>query len=378
MKNFSNAITDLKLARYPLSAKDTLQAWDAADEYLIEFIAKSTNDWQTPIILNDQWGALSLALHQKHPTVISDSFLSHHGIIHNAQINQIDNADISLLTPLSVLSGKYDLVILKVPKNNALLIEQLTHLHPYLSPNTTFVAGGMIKHLPSTLIQTLEQYVGPTQASLAQKKARLFHSEVNINSVIKKSAPSAYKFSFLNHTLTAYGYANVFARQKLDIGTRLLLQHLPSLPLEQAQHIVDLGCGNGALGVCAGIMNPNAQITFTDESFMAVDSAKLTWQHTFPNRKNVQFIVNDCLQGVSQEANEILCNPPFHQQHTVGDQIARRMFTQAKQKLAFGGALTVIGNRHLNYHVTLKRLFGNYTLIASDRKFVVLRTIKSS
>ncbi|MBU2710124.1 methyltransferase [Zooshikella harenae] len=377
MKTFSNAITDLKLTRYPINTKDTLQAWDAADEYLIEFIAKSTNNWQQPIILNDQWGALSLALHPTHPTIISDSFLSHQGIIHNAQTNYIASDDFSLLTPLSALSGKYDLVILKVPKNNALLIEQLIRLHPYISSNTTFVAGGMIKHLPPTLIQTLERYIGPTQASLAQKKARLFHSTINTNVATEKSFPISYTFNFLNHTLTAYGHANVFARQKLDIGTRLLLQNLSSLPLEKAQHIVDLGCGNGALGVCAGIMNPEAQITFTDESFMAVNSAKLTWQHTFPNRQNAQFIVNDCLQGITQEADEILCNPPFHQQHAVGDQIARRMFKQAKQKLALGGALTVIGNRHLNYHVILKRLFGNCTLIASDRKFVVLRTIKS-
>ncbi|RDH45542.1 methyltransferase [Zooshikella ganghwensis] len=377
MKTFSNAITDLQLTRYPISSKDTLQAWDAADEYLIEFIAQSAKSWQNPIILNDQWGALSLTLHQKHPTVISDSFLSHQGIIHNAQVNQIASADVSVLTPLSELSESYDLVILKVPKNNSLLIEQLTRLYPYLSPNTTFVSGGMIKHLPPTLIETLEQFIGPTQASLAQKKARLFHTEVNTGSAIKKSALSSYKFTFLNQTLTAYGHANVFARQKLDIGTRLLLQHLPSLALEKAQHIVDLGCGNGVLGVCASIINTDASISFTDESFMAVDSAKRTWQKRFPNRQNVQFIVNDCLQGITTEADEILCNPPFHQQHTVGDQIAWRMFKQAKQKLVTGGALTVIGNRHLNYHMKLKRLFGNCTLIANDRKFVILRATKS-
>jgi 16S rRNA (guanine1207-N2)-methyltransferase len=42
----------------------------------------------------------------------------------------------------------------------------------------------------------------------------------------------------------------------------------------------------------------------------------------------------------------ILCNPPFHQQNTIGSHIAMRMFKQARQVvLRSGGELWVIGNR---------------------------------
>jgi len=37
-----------------------------------------------------------------------------------------------------------------------------------------------------------------------------------------------------------------------------------------------------------------------------------------------------------------------------------------------GGELCIVGNRHLNYHVKLKRLFGNVEQLAANRKFVVL------
>jgi 16S rRNA (guanine1207-N2)-methyltransferase len=53
-----------------------------------------------------------------------------------------------------------------------------------------------------------------------------------------------------------------------------------------------------------------------------------------------------------------------------------RMFSDARDALRPGGELWVIGNRHLGYHVKLRRLFGNSELIASDPKFVVLRAVK--
>jgi 16S rRNA (guanine1207-N2)-methyltransferase len=52
------------------------------------------------------------------------------------------------------------------------------------------------------------------------------------------------------------------------------------------------------------------------------------------------------------------------------------MFEQAKNSLRTGGELRIVGNRHLGYHLKLKRLFGNCEVVASDRKFVVLSTIR--
>ena len=36
----------------------------------------------------------------------------------------------------------------------------------------------------------------------------------------------------------------------------------------------------------------------------------------------------------------------------------------------------MIGNRHLGYHLKLRRLFGNSELVAGDAKFVILRAVK--
>lgn len=40
------------------------------------------------------------------------------------------------------------------------------------------------------------------------------------------------------------------------------------------------------------------------------------------------------------------------------------------------GELRGVGNRHLGYHVKLKRVFGNAEVVGSDRRFVVINCIK--
>ena len=54
------------------------------------------------------------------------------------------------------------------------------------------------------------------------------------------------------------------------------------------------------------------------------------------------------------------------------------MFNDAKRVLKKGGELRIVGNRQLGYHVKLKRVFGNCKIIANNKKFVVLSSIKSN
>jgi 16S rRNA (guanine1207-N2)-methyltransferase len=127
----------------------------------------------------------------------------------------------------------------------------------------------------------------------------------------------------------------------------------------------------------AGVRNPQAEILFADESYMAVQSAR---ENMLENNicNNAEFIVTDCLQGVEKSsADLILNNPPFHQQNAVGDAVAWRMFTQSEKVLKKGGELWVIGNRHLGYHIKLNKIFGNCETVASDKKFVILKTVKT-
>ena len=156
-----------------------------------------------------------------------------------------------------------------------------------------------------------------------------------------------------------------------------IVDHIKNL--DNINTIIDLGCGNGLLGLMAAERNPLATLHFVDESFMAVASAKDNFSRAYELNRPATFTVGDGLCDFeASSADLILCNPPFHQQHTVGDQIAVSLFIQSRRVLRKGGELWVIGNRHLNYHSQLQRLFGNHHVIAANAKFIIIKAAVKS
>ena len=66
------------LDRYPPEQKNrSLQAWDAADELLVETALPLLQSGPaTLLLLNDQFGALAAALASYQPVQVSDSYIS--------------------------------------------------------------------------------------------------------------------------------------------------------------------------------------------------------------------------------------------------------------------------------------------------------------
>jgi 16S rRNA (guanine1207-N2)-methyltransferase len=367
-----------KLNRLPLSRPVLLQAWDAADEYLLNYLAdelKPAPDTRV-LILNDAFGALGIALNGFHPHAVSDSYLSQQATRINLAQNGLSVDSVRLINALEPLEGSYDLVLIKVPKTLALLEDELIRLHPYLTSSSKVILAGMIKSLPSSVWNIVERLLGPTTTALARKKSRLIFARPEPGlSLPPNPYPVCYQLENTNYLIS--NHANVFSRDNLDIGTRFFLQHLPSG--QDKCDIVDLGCGNGVVGLIAAERNPNATVHFVDESFMAIASAKDNFYRAFGQQRPAIFRVGDGLTDFQpNSADLILCNPPFHQQHTVGDRIASGMFKQARKILRKNGELWVIGNRHLNYHGYLDRLFGSHAVIAANPKFVVLKARAAS
>ena len=80
-------------------------------------------------------------------------------------------------------------------------------------------------------------------------------------------------------TLTLLTDAGVFAKEKVDRGTRLLLQ---AVPLPERGPILDLGCGYGPIGITLAKLLPDALVYMSDPNRRAVDSAEETHSGTAP------------------------------------------------------------------------------------------------
>lgn len=374
MALFTSAFAQLDLLRQPEQANEPLQAFDAADEYLLTHLhAQGLAADSHVLLLNDSFGALACNLAGRcQLTSSGDSHLGFMALQRNLASNQLAADSVTFVPASDTASGPFDLVLIRVPKTLALLEEQLIRLHGQLAPGAQVIAGAMLKHLPRSAGELLEKYIGPLQASLAVKKARLLFVTPVENPAVTSPYPTRYQLE--QPALVLLNHANLFCREGLDVGTRAMLPHLPSRL--GPQRVADLGCGNGVLGIVFALANPAAELTLLDESYMAVQSAAENWRAALGERP-VSIRADDGLAGQAAESlNMVLCNPPFHQQQVVGDLLAWRMFTQAKTALVRGGELWIVGNRHLGYHAKLKRLFRGVEQVAATPKFVILKAIK--
>lgn len=393
------------LARFPEDPRDLLRAWDASDAYLLRHLAESgTRLDGTVVVVGDRWGALTTALAAHRPTQITDSFLSREATRANLLRNGVDADTVRLLTMRDTPPDRVDVLLVRVPKSLALLEDQLHRLAPAVHEGTVVIGTGMVKEIHTSTLRLFERVLGPTRTSLARQKARLIHCTPDAETLkARGDDPWPYTYRLPDGIGVLAGravvnHAGVFCADRLDIGTRFFLRQLPKAP--RGGRVVDLGCGNGVVGTAVALADPDTEVVFVDESYQAVASAEATYRANLPDadgkdggaapgsapgttgepaRGAAEFRVGDGLEGFAPGSVDlVLNNPPFHSHQATTDATARRMFAGARRALRPGGELWVVGNRHLGYHVTLRRIFGNSELVASDAKFVVLRAVRRS
>jgi 23S rRNA (guanine1835-N2)-methyltransferase len=382
---------ELELFRYPSQQASNLQAWDAADEHLVKYLIDTEITATTTAILNDNFGALTCALTMQHPhselLVETDAKTSLLGYQQNLLHNKLAPTNIHWLNSRETLPQNIQLVLMKLPKNLHYFGQQLARLSTVLPAGTQILIGAKAKSINPALLASIEKNLGPASASLAWKKTRVISC---ISDGKKRPLAKAVNWNVDELKLTISNLANVFAANKLDIGARIMLDNMPK---GEFNHIIDLGCGNGILGLHAKQCYPNAQIHFVDDSDMAIASAKHNWQANTldtpsqdlqsqdPQTEQTSqafFHWDDCLSNLPAdvEPDLVICNPPFHQGEAITDHIAWQMFVDAHKRLKKGGLLHIVGNRHLAYHVKINRIFKNCTTVASNGKFVILQAIK--
>lgn len=383
------ALGSFELHRFPARKKETLRAWDAADEYVLQHLDENglLHDDISLLIVNDSFGALSVPLSHYTPVLMTDSYLSMQAISSNLKSNEIDYDSVTMINSLhapdSVLegrsnSGMADIVIIKIPKSLAMLEDQLYRIRSAVDSETVIIAAGMTKKIHMSTMSLFEKIIGPTKTSLARKKSRLIFSRFDAGITVSDNPyPDTFEpgYQLDGVELAISNHAGVFSREKLDIGARLFIDNLPVD--ERFETIVDLGCGNGVVGLMAAIKNPSSKLIFTDESYMAVESAISNFVNTFGESREAEFLQTDCLHGVPEDSvSLVLCNPPFHQDNAINDDVAWQMFTEAKAALQQKGELWVIGNRHLAYHAKLKHLFGACEVVANNKKFTLIKATR--
>lgn len=371
------------LARHPEDAHDRLRAWDASDEYLLRHLdgidADPVDLSGTVVVVGDRWGVLSTVLAGDRPVQITDSFLTRKATGTNLERNGVDPDAVRSLSTREAPPERIDVLLIRIPKSLALLEDQLHRLAPGVHQDTVVVAAGMVTEIHTSTLKLFERVLGPTRTSLAVKKARLIFCTPDLR-LPRTASPWPREYPLPADVgavsgMTVTNHAGIFCAERLDIGTGFFLRNLPHR--QGPERVVDLGCGNGVVGLAAALDNPEAEVLCVDESFSAVASAEANFRMNAGTNGKAEFQVADGLSDVPPESVDlVLNNPPFHSHQATTDTTSRRMFAESRDALRPGGELWVIGNRHLGYHVKLRRLFGNCEIVTSNPKFVILRATK--
>jgi 23S rRNA (guanine1835-N2)-methyltransferase len=325
----------------------SIQGWNQADHYLLSMLALHPKTGDKKIaILNDDWGALSIACQLFSPEIYSDSAIFKHWL--NVNLAEA-SAHIAIKPVDQLLHSQANVFLMRLPKNLHFFQHQLSLLSQL--PNITVYVAGMQKYWPATFYHTANDYFENCKVMEGIKKAKCM---ILINGKKNLLPESTKKIMLDDFNLKAINYPNVFSRDSLD-----------------------LACGNGLLGIFALKANPQLHTSFIDESYYATLSCAASCSINGIDESRFNIHHNDALHGLALEpADTVLCNPPFHQLHRIGDHIANTMMKQSYEYLKPDGTLFLIGNRHLNYNGLVKKYFGKVSIIAENAKFILLAAKK--
>jgi 16S rRNA (guanine1207-N2)-methyltransferase len=169
----------------------------------------------------------------------------------------------------------------------------------------------------------------------------------------------------LGHELTLHATWGLFSPEKIDEGTRLLLDKLER-PVNS--RVLDLGCGYGAIGLAIAKAWPETKVEMVDKDFVAVKYAQMnSEQNNLPNAG--AYLSNGFDQVVTEQFGLIVSNLPAK----VSGELYEIWFNDAKKRLAPGGKLVVVTISGLREYIKRQftETFGNYEKLAQNKTYTV-------
>jgi 16S rRNA (guanine1207-N2)-methyltransferase len=178
-----------------------------------------------------------------------------------------------------------------------------------------------------------------------------------------------YSINIGNIELEIASLPGVFSQSRLDLGTQILLHHLPK---QLKGNVLDFACGAGVIAAYVGKKYDNVQLTLVDVSASALLSAEKTLKMN--NIEGYVFASNS-LSHITQQYQCVISNPPFHQ-GVKTDYLATETFLGGiKRFIVKKGQLSIVANSFLKYQPILENTFKHVSTVTKERGFSVYHCI---
>ena len=155
----------------------------------------------------------------------------------------------------------------------------------------------------------------------------------------------------------------VFSKNNVDEGSYAFLKVL--LPLDLGNHILDLGCGYGTIGLTLAKAHEEARITLADVNPRAVALCERN-AGLLNLSPRVTILQSDIYEKIEGPYDSIV--------------VTYRMYEEAKQYLIDGGSLYIVIRKAQGAESASKyieTIFGNVTLLKREKGYYIYRATKS-
>lgn len=164
--------------------------------------------------------------------------------------------------------------------------------------------------------------------------------------------------------------SGVFSPDRLDAGTRLLLQQAPPLSADD-RRVLDLGCGWGPIACIAALRSPSAEVLAVDVNERA---RRLTQRNASSLGAGNVTVAHPDDVDPALTFDRILCNPPIR----IGKPALHELLARWLDRLADGGRAHLVVHRHLgsdSLALWLKQRERRVSRLASRSGYRVLEVI---
>ncbi|WOT05591.1 class I SAM-dependent methyltransferase [Shewanella youngdeokensis] len=337
-----------------------------ASQAILRNIDLITN--QSVLVLNYEGDTLPKALLDTAATVSALALDFHHHLIMQPHAcsklklyfgHQLPNED------------SFDSVIVYFPKSKALAPYLFNLAAKHLKPQGQLIVVGENKSGIKSLPKQLPDYFDAAFKADNARHCIVYTSELNQTAPAIKLQDwcSQYPLQTPQGEITICNMVGVFSEKRLDEGTKLLLDNLPTM----RGKVLDFGCGAGVITAALLKAQPQLKMACVDINAMALLSCELTLK---ANNLNAEVFASDGLAQTTHQYDGIISNPPFHDGFASTTDITTEFVANSKERLTKGGLFHIVANRHLPYSECIAEHFGSVNVSAENNRYKIYSNIK--
>lgn len=191
------------------------------------------------------------------------------------------------------------------------------------------------------------------------------------NNVDLESKQTPISFTYRKHQLTFISDIGVFSKERVDYGSRVLLDSMDIL--ENQKTLLDVGCGYGTLGISLKKEYPWLTIEMVDINERAVLLANQSI--AFNGVENIRAYKSSIYENVHGTFDVIVSNPPIR----AGKKVVFEILEKAFDHLNPQGELIVVIQKKQGAPSAKKKMeevFNNCQVVTKDKGYFILKSIK--